>query len=501
MTPELGSPQSRTSPEVVFGAVSTESAVTAVLRRLRAAIALGFLSDGDRLPPEVDLVAQLGVTAFALREALALLREEGLIETRRGKNGGSFITNKAGRTPLMTEELRRMSAIELRDLGDWRQMVASVSASLAARRASTSNCNRLREYAEEIGSAGTALEAWRAHGRFHVELAAAAQSIRMTRAEFAMYEEFDWLLELALGHSRRREQSSRELVEVAAAVADRLPDEARAAAERHSASALHALVKLRLESIASDPVRGRDSPGRNGASAAGEITRMLSAVTGVLDGLAAEAASAMELPPGEDELRSRLSGPALAGLLESTAELEGVGYVAAPGAVPGREFWIAAWNRTPDGVSVDNSHAMDPGRADFYDYVKQDFYAVPLRTGKLWAQGPYVDYGGRDDYIVTFSKPVNVGGRFVGVVAADIAVASIEAELAPWLTMDSDVRIVISAERRVIAGSSANNVVGDVLSPTAGSEVEQIPEVGWSVVREAAEPGRTPATIPDDPDA
>ena len=66
---------------------------------------------GDRLPSERAMAQQLGVGRSTIREALALLHLEGLIETRRG--AGSVVTEKA-------EEIinRRQEALGGRDRTD-----------------------------------------------------------------------------------------------------------------------------------------------------------------------------------------------------------------------------------------------------------------------------------------------------------------------------------------------------------------------------------------------
>ena len=56
-----------TTKRVLFGHLPTEDAASAVARRLRTAIGLGVLTDGEKLPKEVDLARQLGVTAFCAR--------------------------------------------------------------------------------------------------------------------------------------------------------------------------------------------------------------------------------------------------------------------------------------------------------------------------------------------------------------------------------------------------------------------------------------------------
>jgi GntR family transcriptional regulator len=63
-------------------AVALHDQVAAELRR---AIADGEAGPGERLPPAKDLAAVLGVNANTVLRALRLLRDEGLLEFRRGR--------------------------------------------------------------------------------------------------------------------------------------------------------------------------------------------------------------------------------------------------------------------------------------------------------------------------------------------------------------------------------------------------------------------------------
>lgn len=49
------------------------------------------LKQGDRLPNEAEMIAIFGVSKGTVREALRILEAEGLISTRTGPGGGSFV--------------------------------------------------------------------------------------------------------------------------------------------------------------------------------------------------------------------------------------------------------------------------------------------------------------------------------------------------------------------------------------------------------------------------
>lgn len=49
------------------------------------------LQPGDRLPGEAELIARFGMSKGTIREAMRLLQAQGLIETKTGPGGGSFV--------------------------------------------------------------------------------------------------------------------------------------------------------------------------------------------------------------------------------------------------------------------------------------------------------------------------------------------------------------------------------------------------------------------------
>ncbi|WP_257440878.1 FadR/GntR family transcriptional regulator [Nocardioides daeguensis] len=163
--------------------------------RISEAIQLGLLTDGERLPPEAEFAQQFGVSPVTLREAIATLRERGLIETRRGRTGGSFVRRAAepDEKPDVAR-LRGMSATALRDLADEHLAIATTAATLAAERASEASVKRILQFAQQLEQATSRGDRMKADSRFHIEVAIATRSERLTRREVALQAETIGLL-------------------------------------------------------------------------------------------------------------------------------------------------------------------------------------------------------------------------------------------------------------------------------------------------------------------
>ena len=67
-----------------------------VAGQIRRAIAEGEAKPGERLPPAKDLAAVLSVNANTVLRALRLLRDEGLLEFRRGRGISVAATPERG---------------------------------------------------------------------------------------------------------------------------------------------------------------------------------------------------------------------------------------------------------------------------------------------------------------------------------------------------------------------------------------------------------------------
>ena len=214
-----------------------------VAKRLGDAIRRGVLVDGQQLPPEPELAQQMHVATVTLREALAILREQGLVVTRRGRGGGTFVRGsiRAGITDF--------SVLDLRELGDLRRAVAGTAAALAAQRAVADEIDGLRRQLDRLCEADTAYRRGSSDGQLAVAVAAAAQSARLTRGEMDLRAELGELLWLGLGHDQHVElvKSRRALVQ---AITRRRPAWARDLAEAQVSVETERLIGLRLRSYA-----------------------------------------------------------------------------------------------------------------------------------------------------------------------------------------------------------------------------------------------------------
>ncbi|HEY7076940.1 MAG TPA: GntR family transcriptional regulator [Solirubrobacteraceae bacterium] len=427
-----------------------------VARRLGDAIRLGLVLDGERLPPEAQLAAELGVSTVTLREALTSLREQGLVTTRRGRGGGTFVHTP----PDPGEPLRRFSVQELRDLGDQRCAIAGAAARLAAERALPDEVLRLERQVGRLRAAGTASERRRADSQLTVEVAAAAQSPRLAREDARLRAEVGDLLGLELDDVDH-EALVRDREQLVAAIARHEPALARELAEAHVSAETARLIRLRLRSGA----RPEAEPLRR---IAGELERVFAA----LEDLGARFGA---LVAGGELRREDLEPlrPPIFGVLAAHRGLvAGAGIITAPGLLADAPRWLEWWFTGARGAPEPLRVNLDPAAPDFYDYATADWYATPERTREPRMAGPYVDLACTNEYAITLSVPVVCGGAMAGVAAADLLVASVEERVRPALAGLDRSLALTNADGRVIASNSAALPPGERLpagAPAAGS--------------------------------
>lgn len=237
---------------VVFAPLDGTGRAELVEQRLTDAIVSGVLRDGERLPSESELSRSLGVALVTAREALEGMRDRGLVRTRRGRDGGSFVTyDREAAARLLESRVRGHSRIELRDLALHVSAIAGTAAEIAADRASHDDIETLLAI-HDGADLSTAGGARRALGRFQLEVAAISQSPRLVREEVRLQSEAGPLLWLCLREQEYRDLSAASRTRVIDAIRAVDPVAARVATIEQATAALEWLVdeKVRLEASA-----------------------------------------------------------------------------------------------------------------------------------------------------------------------------------------------------------------------------------------------------------
>lgn len=114
--------------------------------RLRDRILSGQWLPGRSLPTERELVEESALSRASVREALRILEVEGLIETRRGRNGGSRVRRPSDEQIIRSLALYIQGArVNFRSLLEVREAIEPAAAALAAERRSAADLKRLIE--------------------------------------------------------------------------------------------------------------------------------------------------------------------------------------------------------------------------------------------------------------------------------------------------------------------------------------------------------------------
>jgi GntR family transcriptional repressor for pyruvate dehydrogenase complex len=102
----------------------------------------GTFQTGERLPAEMTLAKEFDVSRTVIREALARLKYDGLLDTRQGR--GASVTNINMRNAFRLEAIGEISRGKFEHLMELRVIVESDTSSLAALRHEDSHIKRLK---------------------------------------------------------------------------------------------------------------------------------------------------------------------------------------------------------------------------------------------------------------------------------------------------------------------------------------------------------------------
>jgi GntR family transcriptional regulator, transcriptional repressor for pyruvate dehydrogenase complex len=222
---------------IEFGTVTRDALPDQIASRLVGLITERQLKAGDRLPPERELAATMGVSRSSLREALRALSMLGLAEMRQGD--GTYLSELDPAALMKPVGLvLAMSDTGLEELFEARKLVEPGLAALAAQRVTPEAAAELHRLAEVSAHALDDPEAFMwADIELHAQIARAAGNAILQRL-------LDSVAGLGIASRRRtgrvgpvRAQSAHDHHEIAAAIA------------AHDAAAAHAAMLRHLENV------------------------------------------------------------------------------------------------------------------------------------------------------------------------------------------------------------------------------------------------------------
>ncbi|MFZ3496469.1 FadR/GntR family transcriptional regulator [Streptomyces sp. 5.8] len=205
------------------------------LEQILQVVRLGLVPGGERLPPERELAERMGISRVTLREVLKVLQDQGLVEARRGRYGGTFVLPRPDTPAGGTEEelRRRVAGVDIEDVLRFREVLEVGATGLCASQGlSERDTDRL------LGALTATHDAplpdyRRQDTLFHLTLCELAGSATLTAQYAAVRATVNDLLDCIPLLVRNLEHSQQQHSTLVEAVLDRDPEAAREVMREH----------------------------------------------------------------------------------------------------------------------------------------------------------------------------------------------------------------------------------------------------------------------------
>lgn len=156
-----------------------DSAYEQIAARLRHLVLSGALRHGERLPSELALAAEFGVSRATVREAVRMLAAQELVTPAKGARGGTFVTRPSLDLPSRLLQanvalLADADAITLDQILEARRLIEVPAARLAARRRSDDDLQRLEGAIPDDAARHAGEERFEVNAGFHTSVLSAS---------------------------------------------------------------------------------------------------------------------------------------------------------------------------------------------------------------------------------------------------------------------------------------------------------------------------------------
>ncbi len=219
---------------LLCGPKPTINAFEVTLERLGSAIKMGLYEPGERLPSEREIANLMGISRATVREAIRLLTEQGVLYSKRGRRGGTFVANTLPPESVMNLRQRLQSmGVSLEEILDHRLVVETGVAELAAQRAEAEQIQELQFLVNEMANTQDYGTYRKLDIKFHLLVARTTQTNRLPALVAEVHAEFSDLLMAApysLSQCLHSTAQHRAIVE---AIRNRDPVAARSLMQEH----------------------------------------------------------------------------------------------------------------------------------------------------------------------------------------------------------------------------------------------------------------------------
>jgi GntR family transcriptional regulator, transcriptional repressor for pyruvate dehydrogenase complex len=220
--------------DAVLRPVRSHHAFEGCVEQLGTAIRLGVYPHGSSLPPERELAERLQVSRATLREAIAALRAAGMVETRRGRGGGTVVKHRPVAPAHGTLPDLGPRRIQLLDSLVFRRVVEPGACHIAATRTLTPHQRELLSSAHEaVANAPDPAAHRQADSRFHLAIAAVTESPLTVRAVTSAQADLHDLLSAIPVLDVNIEHSDKQHRDIVGAILRGDAPKARRVMERH----------------------------------------------------------------------------------------------------------------------------------------------------------------------------------------------------------------------------------------------------------------------------
>jgi DNA-binding FadR family transcriptional regulator len=253
----------------MFSPANGEGLTGNVALQIEAAILDGRLTPGKKIPSERELQNIFETGRGVIREALRELRQKGMVETRRGGNGGTYVKQIGANDACQPLSLMiKQRKIDIANLIEFRESIDRTVTILAITRGSDEEAKDLIKGVDELEAVGLSSEP------SMKRISKVDRKLNLLLVKMTKNPLFNWIMQtiqISLGsydyvlyeNAYYREKTINNWRETAVAIADREPLKALSFIGYHYVMLNRCIRETRDNKILSDNDNGNEYEGRS----------------------------------------------------------------------------------------------------------------------------------------------------------------------------------------------------------------------------------------------